>query len=133
VLRFNVRPRNLAAQAVAQADIASLLAELAVRHDVGITLHGGFARPPKPLDANQAQLFALVETASADLGLPYATCESGGVCDGNNLAAHGLPVVDTLGVRGGAIHSDKEYLLVESLVERARLSTLLLMRLATLR
>jgi glutamate carboxypeptidase len=56
--------------------------------------------------------------------------ESGGVCDGNNLAAHGLPVVDTMGVRGGAIHSDREYLLTDSLIERARLSALVLHRLA---
>ena len=45
-------------------------------------------------------------------------------------AAAGLAVVDTLGVRGGSIHSDQEYLLTASLVERARLSALILMRLA---
>jgi glutamate carboxypeptidase len=39
-------------------------------------------------------------------------------------------VVDTLGVRGGAIHSPDEYLITDSLVERAQLSALLLMRLA---
>jgi glutamate carboxypeptidase len=52
------------------------------------------------------------------------------VCDGNNLAAAGLAVVDTLGVRGGAIHSDREFLIVSSLIERARLSALVLMRIA---
>jgi glutamate carboxypeptidase len=41
-----------------------------------------------------------------------------------------MPVVDTMGVRGGAIHTPDEFLCVDSLVERARLSTLLLMRLA---
>jgi glutamate carboxypeptidase len=35
-----------------------------------------------------------------------------------------------MGVRGGAIHSDQEYLIVESLVERAALSALALYRLA---
>ena len=54
----------------------------------------------------------------------------GGVCDGNNLAAAGLAVVDTMGVRGGAIHSDREFLIVDSLSERARLAALTLMRLA---
>jgi glutamate carboxypeptidase len=39
-------------------------------------------------------------------------------------------VVDTLGVRGGAIHSADEYLIVDSLAERARLAALLLMRIA---
>src|SRR3546814_5229849 len=40
----------------------------------------------------------------------------------NNIAALGVPVVDTMGARGGAIHSADEFLIVESLVERARLS-----------
>ena len=54
----------------------------------------------------------------------------GGVCDGNNLAATGLPVVDTLGVRGGLIHTDQEFVLLDSLVERAQLSTVILYNLA---
>lgn len=130
VLRFNVRPRSLTAQAEAEAAIAAAVAAVAAAREVAITLHGGFGRPPKPLDATQQRLFGIVEAASIDLGLPYETRESGGVCDGNNLAATGLPVVDTLGVRGGLIHSDREYMIADSLVERARLSALLLMRLA---
>ena len=55
---------------------------------------------------------------------------TGGVCDGNNLAACGVPVVDTMGARGGAIHSEDEYLIVDSLAERARLSALAILRLA---
>jgi glutamate carboxypeptidase len=57
--------------------------------------------------------------------------DSGGVCDGNNIAACGVPVVDTMGVRGGAIHSPDEYLIVASLAERAALSALVLHRLAS--
>ncbi len=130
VLRFNVRPRSLAAQAEAQAGIDAAVAEVAAAREVAIHLHGGFARPPKPLDAVQQPLFDIVRKASADLGQPLAVRESGGVCDGNNLASHGLPVVDTMGVRGGAIHSEREYLLTDSLVERARLSALVLHRLS---
>ena len=44
------------------------------------------------------------------------------MCDGNNIAACGVPVVDTMGVRGGKIHSTEEYLIVDSLAERAALS-----------
>ena len=47
------------------------------------------------------------------------------------VAACGVPVVDTLGVRGGAIHSPDEFLIVPSLAERAALSALVLHRLAT--
>jgi glutamate carboxypeptidase len=41
-----------------------------------------------------------------------------------------VPVVDTMGVRGGAIHSPDEYLIASSLSERAALSALVLHRLA---
>jgi glutamate carboxypeptidase len=36
-----------------------------------------------------------------------------------------------MGVRGGAIHSPDEYMIVESLVERAQLSTLAILRIAS--
>ena len=55
---------------------------------------------------------------------------TGGVCDGNNIAACGVPVVDTMGVRGGKIHSEEEYLITESLGERAALSALAILRIA---
>lgn len=130
VLRFNIRPRSGEAQAAAEASIAEAVREVEAKREVMIHLHGGFQRPAKPLDANQARLLDIVRAASDDLRLPFRTLESGGVCDGNNLAACGLPVVDTLGVRGGRIHSPDEYCLIESFVERARLSALILMRLA---
>ena len=49
----------------------------------------------------------------------------------NKIAAAGLPVVDTMGPRGGNLHSPQEYLLLDSLAERAKLSALLLMKLAS--
>ena len=52
------------------------------------------------------------------------------MCDGNNLPACGVPVIDTMGVRGGSIHSMEEFLIVDSLAERAALSALTILRLA---
>ncbi len=130
VLRWNMRPSTPAAQARAEAAIAALVAAVAAAHDVTIHVHGSFARPPKPLDAHQLRLFHLVRDCGAALGLPIGWRDTGGVCDGNNLAATGLAVVDTLGPRGGAIHSAEEFLCADSLEERAKLSALLLMRVA---
>ena len=62
--------------------------------------------------------------------MPIDFVATGGCCDGNNLAAAGLPNIDTLGVQGGNIHSAQEYMRLASLSERAKLSTLLLLRLA---
>ena len=95
-----------------------------------IHVHGGFARAPKPIDPQAQKLFELVRRSGADLGQDISWRDTGGVCDGNNIAACGVPVVDTMGARGGAIHSDQEYLIVESLVERAQLSALTILRLA---
>ena len=130
VLRVNMRPVTAALEAHARAAIADIVAELSERHDVTIQVHGGFGRPPKPIDAPAERLFGLVRDCGADLGQSIAWRATGGVCDGNNIAACGVPVVDTMGVRGGAIHSPHEYLIVESLAERAALSALTLYRLA---
>jgi glutamate carboxypeptidase len=130
VLRWNLRPSTPAAEARAMAAIDTLVATISAEHEVSIHRHGSFARPPKPLDANQQRLFELVRDCGAAIGLPIGWRDTGGVCDGNNLAATGLAVVDTLGPRGGAIHSADEFLCVDSLVERAKLSALILMRVA---
>ena len=130
VLRVNMRPSTPAAEARALAALDGAIAAVAAAHEVEAHRHGHFARPPKPLDANQLRLFELVKAVGADLGLPIGWRDAGGVCDGNNLAATGLAVVDTLGVRGGAIHSADEFLIVDSLKERAELAALLLMRIA---
>ena len=130
VLRMNMRPQSLPDQQRAQAALDAAVAAVAAEHDVRIDMHGGFARPPKPLDPPAEALFALVRDCGAALGQQIGWRATGGVCDGNNIAACGVPVVDTMGVRGGAIHSAEEYLIVESLAERAQLSALVLMKLA---
>ena len=129
VLRFNVRPRGPDEAAEANDLIAQLIAEISLAHDVRIALHGDFNRPPKPINAGAERLFALVRPAAADLGETLDWQDTGGVCDGNNIAALGVPVIDTMGARGGAIHSPDEFLAVDSLVERARLTALVLHRL----
>ena len=131
VLRFNIRPRALELAAAFEAGLADLIAQVERGHGVSVHRHGGISRPPKAVDARAEKLFGIVETCSALLGQPIGRIASGGVCDGNNIAACGVPVVDTMGVRGGAIHSPDEFLIVPSLAERAQLSALVLNRLAT--
>lgn len=130
VLRFNIRPRELAMADLFAAELTALIARVEAEHDVSIHTHGGISRPPKPVDARAEKLFGIVEECSALLGAPITRIASGGVCDGNNIAACGVPVVDTMGVRGGAIHSPDEFMIVPSLAERAKLSALVLHRIA---
>jgi glutamate carboxypeptidase len=130
ILRVNLRPRTPEIEAEAKRAIDDAVSTISAERHVQIELNGGFARPPKPLTPQAEALFSLVKQAGADLGQPIAWQPSGGVCDGNNIAACGVPVVDTMGVRGGKIHSSEEYLIVESLAERAALSALAVLRLA---
>lgn len=128
VLRFNLRPHGPEQAAEAQALIERLVVEIADEHDVAIHLHGQFGRPPKPITPEVERLFGLVADAAGDLGEALQWQDTGGVCDGNNIAACGVPVLDTMGARGDFIHSPQEYLDVASLVPRARLTALVLHR-----
>ena len=130
VLRVNFRPADAEAIARARGAIDDAADAVARAHDVAVRIHGGFNRPPKPVDAGAEALFALVGEAGAALGLTIARRATGGVCDGNNIAAAGVPVVDTMGVRGGAIHSPDEFMIVDSLAERAALSAVTVLRIA---
>lgn len=131
ILRVNMRPSTPAAMIEAEAALRAAVAAVSRDHDVHCHLHGNFNRPPKPLDPAATRLFELVQSCGAALGLPPIRWNAtGGVCDGNNIAACGIPVVDTMGPRGGAIHSADEFLIVDSLAERAQLSTLTMIRIA---
>jgi glutamate carboxypeptidase len=129
-LSWNMRPVDGLVQSLAEAGIASIRATIEAEHDVQIALSGHFARPPKPFDARHQALFGLVKQTGSDLGQAIDWKPSGGVCDGNNIAAQGVAVVDTMGVRGGAIHTDQEFMLLPSLSERAALAALTILRLA---
>lgn len=100
------------------------------RDGYSLTFHGHFNRPVKRVCPATERLFTRIQKVGQELGLALTWQNSGGCCDGNNLAHHGLPVIDTLGVRGGNIHSTNEFILLDSLVERVALSTLLLVDLA---
>lgn len=130
ILRVNMRPMTPDDMAQAQEILRAAVAAVSREHDVHAHVHGGFNRPPKPLDPAAERLFSLVRDCGTDLGLAVAWKATGGVCDGNNIAACGVPVVDTMGPRGGAIHSEEEFLIVDSLAERAQLSALTLLRIA---
>ncbi|BAK65669.1 putative M20A family peptidase [Sphingobium sp. SYK-6] len=130
MLSWNMRPLDVEAQQRADHAMAEIVASIAREHEVAISLSGGFARPPKPFDARHEALFMLVRDAGADLGLAIDWQPSGGVCDGNNIAAENVVVVDTMGVRGGSIHTADEFLIIDSLSERAALAAVTILRIA---
>lgn len=131
ICRFNVRVSERADEVQVMAAVEEMVAAVDGREGFAAELHGGFGAPPKVLDAGSLTLLQQLRAVGQELGLHLRWRGSGGVCDGNRLAAAGLAVVDTMGPRGGEIHSDSEYVVVESLAERAKLTAMMLMKWAS--
>lgn len=131
VCRFNVRLEEPDDSAWFLAELDKIVDRFSAREGYSVSLHGGINRPPKAIsDANQLLMDAIA-ACGAQLGFEINYVATGGCCEGNNLAAAGLPNVDTLGVRGGLIHSADEFVLVDSFAERAKLSALILIAFAS--
>jgi glutamate carboxypeptidase len=128
--QFNIRVSETSDIAPVNARLAELVEAFNQRDGLRLEWSGNFHRPPKEVTPQIEALFNAFRACGRDLGLELEWKDTGGCSDGNNLAAAGLPNLDTLGVRGGSIHSDQEFVLLDSLVERAQLTALFLMKLA---
>lgn len=94
-----------------------------------IEVRGGINRPPMPATASIA-LFAHAVAAADSLGLGRIEGVGvGGGSDGNLTAARGVPTLDGMGAVGGGAHADHEHLLVDTMVDRARLIAAVITRL----
>jgi glutamate carboxypeptidase len=130
ILRFNVRIKDNTQGRWFEAAFQKILARHRKREGLKIEALGSFNRPPKKLSPANRKLFRALQACGRAIGVGVAWRPSGGCCEGNNLAAAGLPNIDTLGVRGGKIHTAQEFAKVDSLTERAKLSALLLLNFA---
>jgi glutamate carboxypeptidase len=83
-------------------------------------------RPPMPFDALMEATFDKAQSIAAAHGLDIKAGGAGSASDANFVAHMGIPVLDGLGAVGEGFHSDEEYIITNSLVERARLTAALL-------
>ncbi|MCH9626272.1 MAG: Succinyl-diaminopimelate desuccinylase [Chlamydiales bacterium] len=88
-------------------------------------------RPPKPFDSKTEHYFEILKRCAQNLNRSIKWEPTGGVCDGNFTGAKGIPTLDTLGVNGGKIHTEKEYIDIRSLKEKTDLLVLFLQEIAT--
>lgn len=127
ICRFNVRINDPKDLLMVRKKLNDAVA-IGNSHDgIQLTLHEITSREPKIFDKKHKSLFDALNRCATDLGTPLQYRPSGGVCDGNILSAAGLPTIDTLGVVGGNIHTVNEYMLINSLTERAKLVAYFLM------
>jgi glutamate carboxypeptidase len=131
VLKFNVRTAEPADEPWLRTELDRILGHAQKREGIKLELRGSFTRAPKVMTPAIERLGGMIADCGRALGLALQFKPTGGCCDGNNLAAAGLPNIDNLGVVGGEIHSDREFVRVSSIGERAQLSALLLLRLAS--
>jgi glutamate carboxypeptidase len=78
-------------------------------------------RPPMPRDALMARSYEKARAIAARIGLDLQETGTGGGSDANFVAALGIPVLDGLGPVGDHAHSEHEFLVEDSLLERAAL------------
>ncbi|MBY4676475.1 hydrolase [Marinobacterium arenosum] len=130
VLKFGVRVQREQDANWVLNHLVRFKAEVNNMDGFRMALNGGFERPPKHLDLNHQSLYQAVCGCAQALDMPLRWQPTGDCCEGNNLTAAGLPNIDSLGVVGGELLSDHEFIRLPSLTERARLSTLLLLNLA---
>ena len=130
IVRMGVRAPDAESAKWATEKLSELFDKTLSRDGIKGQLSGGFYRPPKPRNKAQTALFDATHRTGKALNLDLTFHDTGGVCEGNNVFAAGTPNIDTLGVRGGRIHSHDEFVMTDSFVERASLTALLLNRLA---
>lgn len=126
---INVRAENAADFEHMPALLQTLVDE-ANRQGAALKLYAHHQHPPKAFDEKNRRLFDMIDQCAKEEGYALTCRPSGGACDGNFLSWSGLPVIDTLGAIGGHIHSADEYIAIDSLAARARLTALLLFNVA---
>ncbi len=95
-----------------------------------VIVRRSFNRPAKPLTPSTEALALHARGVAEALGQSLPFTKTGGVCDGNILQDAGLPTIDTVGVRGGGLHTPTEWIELSSLVERCQLFAVLISRLS---
>ncbi len=130
--RLNIRVGDVSSGVWFEQQLQQLLTEINGKEGFRCRSLGGLTSPPKPItDEMQQLMHALDESSMAHSGHSIRWMGTGGVCDGNKLAAAGLTNVDTLGPIGDGLHSRSEWVSLSSIVSRAQLVVNLLSRYST--
>lgn len=130
VARVNVRANDPADCQKAMDQLQAIIQRFAEDTDYQLHLEGHFSSPPKVVDLGTRQIQQVIEQEASGMDIPVQWRNTGGASDGNKLSGIGIPNVDTMGPAGNFLHSDKEYLVISSLVQRAKLTAAVMMQIA---
>ena len=135
VIHGGERPNVVAAEAYAEIDIRVAdqpmaeaidqrireIAAISTVPDTTCELSGGLQFPPMRPTQESSRLFETLQQAGRAMGLDLHAIATGGGSDGNH-AAQFAPTVDGMGPQGGGAHSDREYIEIATLAERAKVT-----------
>ena len=121
---IDVRVPDNEAEALFDQQIRAI-AENTTVSDTTCELSGGVTFPPVVPTPKSTRLFEAIQDAGRVLGLELKGIATGGGSDGNH-AAQFAPTLDGMGSQGSMAHSDREFMEVESLTERSKVTALFL-------
>lgn len=116
-------------EAEAIDDRLRAMAEKPFEHGAKVTVNRLTFKPSMQPTADTEALIRLVSTEADKLDIIHGWEDAGGGSDGNFTAAVGTPTLDGFGPMGAGFHSDKEYLLIDSIKPRIQLLANVLKRL----
>ncbi|GAB5403186.1 MAG: hydrolase [Aureliella sp.] len=126
--RFNVRVQSAGVAQWLDEQLVELYDSIRAM-GYQVRADGGVTSPPKPVTPAMQSLMAAIEQSSDVVGCKKpGWVTTGGVCDGNKLAAAGLANIDSLGPIGGGLHSDQEWVDLPTISMKAKLIVSLLHR-----
>jgi len=128
-VRVDVRIEEPAEEARLDRAMSELASTATSVAGATVEILGGINRPPMHSSASSS-LFPVAAAAAAAVGITdIRGVGVGGGSDGNFTAALGIPTLDGLGAVGGGAHADHEFVLVDTMVQRAELLAELIRRL----
>ncbi|HEX3700058.1 MAG TPA: glutamate carboxypeptidase [Phenylobacterium sp.] len=122
---INVRVRQRAQVAQVQAVLEKNARTTAIPNTT-VTIASQGAYPPLPSNAATDALAARGQAIYSGLGLKLGTGGNGGASESALAADAGVPALDGLGPVGGGFHSDKEYLVLNTVTPRLYMLTKLI-------
>lgn len=91
-----------------------------------VEINGNITRPAMQRNAYTQRLMCQVKRLGQKIGLEFKDGVAGEASDGNYAAALGVPTLDGIGPVGGGAHSEREYIIQETLINRIALLMLIL-------
>ena len=92
-----------------------------------IEVAGNLNRPPMPFDDRMKATFEKAKSIGRNIGLNLTAGGTGGASDGNFVAPLGIPLLDGMGAVGNGAHSEREFIFADSLDQRVKLISRLLL------